>query len=390
MADGANTAGLPAKAWDEFCDQLRALGRDIVGEGYPSDPIDQVDGYHHVALLVESGLRWYLDSGDAEFPRLCRLDDTAEVADNWFAPISSEHTYRLTGSAAHLFDINVSVHAGWGFLGQRGSWGDLGFRDFDIAEDGSFEVILSAEKHEGNWLELSPEARLLQVRGFYSDWDEHTSGAFDLVRVGSEGQAPPRATPESLAAGLEGAAAYARGYLEFHKATVEGGSFPAEPNTINEMKHFAGGNRNLWYGMGAFDLERGQALLVGFDAPNARMWNAQWLNRPWYANPDLLYHQTSLVGTHSHVDADGRIRFVLCADDPGIPNWLDTGGYHEGVFVVRWFWADESPEVTARLVGVDELRDALPADHPHTTPEERAAQLDRRRRHLQFRGRGGA
>ncbi|MBK8288111.1 MAG: hypothetical protein IPK95_05270 [Cellvibrionales bacterium] len=33
-----------------------------------------------------------------------------------------------------------------------------------INSDGSFEVIASSTPHEGNWLRMAPESRLIQVR----------------------------------------------------------------------------------------------------------------------------------------------------------------------------------------------------------------------------------
>ena len=35
-------------------------------------------------------------------------------------------------------------------------------------------------------------------------------------------------------------------------------------------------------------------------------------------------------------DTDGRTTYVVSPADPGIANWLDTGGLHEGFVMMRW------------------------------------------------------
>src|SRR5690606_12572332 len=47
------------------------------------------------------------------------------------------------------------------------------FSKFDIAPDGSFEVIVSAQKHEGNWIQLDPEGdyQWLMFRPLLENWE---------------------------------------------------------------------------------------------------------------------------------------------------------------------------------------------------------------------------
>ena len=43
--------------------------------------------------------------------------------------------------------------------------------EFELGPDGEFEIILSAEPHEGNWLPLDEGATMLVVRHFFYDWE---------------------------------------------------------------------------------------------------------------------------------------------------------------------------------------------------------------------------
>jgi hypothetical protein len=104
-----------------------------------------------------------------------------------------------------------------------------------------------------------------------------------------------------------------------------------------------------------------------------------------YELVDPTDRQTSLNHRQARVDGDGKVRFVLSHRDPGVANWLDTGGRRVGQFTFRWFWANGDPTYSSRAVVVDGLDAVLPADTARVAPEERAAELHARRQHLAWR-----
>jgi hypothetical protein len=117
-----------------------------------------------------------------------------------------------------------------------------------------------------------------------------------------------------------------------------------------------------------------------------RYWNVQ-LADPLWNSIDWLNRQGSLNGGQARLDADGRFRAVIALEDPGVPNWLDPGGWREGAIMLRWTEASSGPAPTLRLVALDALRGALPADTPLVSPDERQAVLRARRRGVQLRRR---
>src|SRR4029077_1096790 len=94
---------LLATAWDKFCAELEQAGRDVLAAPYAAKGDDVVDGYHHIAHLLQRALHWQLWA-DADFPRFITLNDTFEFADNRFAPVRAGNSYCLTGNASSLFD----------------------------------------------------------------------------------------------------------------------------------------------------------------------------------------------------------------------------------------------------------------------------------------------
>ena len=148
-----------------------------------------------------------------------------------------------------------------------------------------------------------------------------------------------------------------------------------------------GGVQGQHYYQGLFRLEPGQVLLLETELPErVRYWNIQLSDMMWNS-VDWMNRQSSLNGGQARLDGDGKFRAVIAVDDPGVPNWLDTGGHHEGAIMLRWTEASSGPAPTLRLVNLADLRSHLPPDTPFVSPEERDSQLRARRRGVQLRRR---
>ena len=74
-------------------------------------------------------------------------------------------------------------------------------------------------------------------------------------------------------------------------------------------------------------------------------------------------------------EADGSYRIVISAQDPGVANWLDTGGYNEGLIQGRWNLCDGKPLPALKLVKLADLRRTLPTETGSVTPAEREKAL---------------
>ena len=94
---------------------------------------------------------------------------------------------------------------------------------------------------------------------------------------------------------------------------------------------------------------------------------------------DFAGRQTSLNMTQAWADDDARIRFVVAASDPGVPNWIDTEGHPEGMLVYRSIGTRSRPIPDSQVVSLAELRAHLPVAHPVVEGGMRRAQIARRR-----------
>jgi len=309
-----------------FCDGLRAApGHEALAEA--RDDLDAADGLQQFGMLTEVALRWFLRGADPDYPRFVEINDTPEVADNLFAAVRGDAVYRITGDVSELFDFNLSVHSSWVWIKPSLPFGDIGLRDIAVNEGGTFELILGGAERPGNWLVLPETAEFIQLREYHADFASHRAGLWTIERLDADDLAPPRQTSKDVAGRFAATLAWAGSYGSFHRWSIRSGStFPDQPNTMRPPAPNRGGNKHIWYGFGRYGLDEGEALVLEFARPEARLWSVQWLLDPWYENPDLLTQLTGITGDEAHLDNDGRVRIVFAARDPGVRNWLDVSG----------------------------------------------------------------
>jgi hypothetical protein len=136
---------------------------------------------------------------------------------------------------------------------------------------------------------------------------------------------------------------------------------------------------------GLYRLADDEAMIVETDVPkNCRYWSFL-IGDMQFRTIDWVNHQSSLNAFQAKLDPDGKLRAVIAMNDPGVPNWLDTGGYREGVIQGRWNLCDSAPIPVTKIVKLSQLRKNLPAGTPVVTPSERERQLRDRRLGAQMR-----
>ena len=87
---------------------------------------------------------------------------------------------------------------------------------------------------------------------------------------------------------------------------------------------------------GYWRLEPGTALVVEFAEPRCQQWNFQLCNH-WMENlADYFRGRGYMDSENATRRPDGRVRIVVAAADPGVPNWIDPGDRDHGVMGLRF------------------------------------------------------
>lgn len=379
-------------AWATFCDRMKELGRTIVGDGFPEDELDRVEGLRHLSRMVTLGLNLFVEYDDPEFPRFLRHnDDVTQWGGNnpdntyLYARIDPESTYRIYGNANGTSGFIVSVRDGFMHQG-REEVIDLSSEDIATDDQGSFELIISADERPGNWLRMLPNATQVGVRLYFDDWDDQTPPVFHIVKVGNEGLSPGRLRPEALSKGLGDAAAWVEDNLVYWNGWLRQ-RLPFLPvNAISPPMKVAGGsNEVITYAGGRLDLGPDDALVLTIEPLEADYVGLVYYTQTWFETGDLANRPTSLNQNQLHVEMDGRIRVVVCRTDPGHINWLDTEDRPTGLLVMRTLNGKTLPSVSAEVHARATLRTELPDDTRWLSDDERRRQVMRRREHIESR-----
>jgi hypothetical protein len=226
---------------------------------------------------------------------------------------------------------------------------------------------------------------MLNLREYYFDWQPRAPAIVTIERVDTAGTAPPVLTQARLAEMLDEAATIIERSITYWNDYLRAAKEELAPNTMGAPRHNAGGSSRIHYSFGFFELDRSQALLIEASPPDARFWDIQLYTMGWFEPFDYANHTTSLNHNQASLSTDGWFRTVVAADDPGVPNWLDTEGRAEGMITHRWIDTGSEPTIRARLLAIDDVRDALPPDTPSVDAARRRDEVRERQRHVAWR-----
>lgn len=448
MSDSDAAATLRA-AWDDMLAGLQhareALDSPELHAPPPSDR-GLAEGYRYLLGFVFSAIERAFFA-DPDFPYLRRaiqvLDkSTIDNADAMYltTPIDGAQSYRVRGHVADhrhwrgeapapagrkapqyvIFEAHTGYAGDTGGLaelrpGGRTNTGKLDVSSLQVDADGAFEILLAPERpdgYDGNFIAtrrtskrtgLTHTAEHLSMRVLFHDWEREDPLDLHIAQVGKEGAHPPALDPVAAATAMRRVAEVVdnqmRFWNEFYDVVLEtygdrngDGECYMPRNALNAPSPAGlatgGGQSTNVYSGGIYELGPDESLVIDVDVPVAPAYSGFHLANLWGESHDYANRLSSLNGFQVERDADGRIRYVVAHDDPGVPNWLDTTGLPEGFMSLRWTYPqtpDRLPTVEVRKVPASEVRKHLPAETRTVDAAERRERIRIRQEHVQRR-----
>jgi hypothetical protein len=369
------------QAWDHLLETLRRSADVVLGDSVPGEPMDRASGFRHLLVLLGVGIDELLRRGLDQVPAV--KPSGMDAAYKWGmecpdciyvgSALKGGMTYRLWGNRGTARYVGLQVMAG-----MASSFNAL-IDDFELGPNGEFEIFVSAEPHEGNWIPLDEGATMLVVRHFFYDWEHEAPVTMSIeplsgpTHVGERSSGDPKAVMARQVIALGD-------FLEENLKFFLGFSNPQAPNTFlppldGTAMGAAAENRPV---IGSWKLAPDEALIIEVTPPEGVYWSYS-LGNVWWETIDYGNRQSSLNGFQASVDGDGKVRVVVAHHDPGVANWLDTAGHSEGPIILRCVRTDTAPVPITKLVPYDRLIEELP-DTRRVSPAERTAAIDIRRR----------
>lgn len=276
------------------------------------------------------------------------------------AMIDGGRRYRVRGTRGTSAYLGFQVLAGTGLTPRRmGAY--VSDRDLAVRPDGAFGFVLAAEPPAPDelagdrWVPIPADASAIVVREYVGDRDGEELAALAIDPVDPVG---PPAPPTDAALGL---AFTAMGWTMAKLTTLHQTIRPdllELPNQLVTAEAAALGAADTTpdnlYVIGTFRLAPHEALVIDLEPPATRYWSVA-VENIWHECIDVRRRRSSLTHAGAVAAADGSVQIVVSAADPGVSNWLDTGGRHRGFVLIRWLDNPDPPRVITRVVPVADL-----------------------------------
>ena len=344
-----------AAVWSSNQDKLRPKVTCITRLGHP------------VGGRAIPGSRWGIDNPDSVYRVI---------------PISGDERYEIRGRVGQhrmtenyftLWDANMGTVA------------VLNGRTMAVDSDGSFVITVDSNPagDRPNHVQTTGEAHEFYIRDVLLNWDRDDPNHLTVQRLGGPPATPPRTLDEQAEA-----AADMMAYFANFTGKLSHGIYKMPPNNFNLAwsADKVGAMRNQVYVMGRFDLAPGEAFVVNVGDGGAEYFTVP-LSNIWGTTLDIVDRTGSLNKSQSVANDDGTYTYVISPTDPGVANWIDSGGLREGILTLRMaeFGPDGPTEdlgARGRVVTLDDLEAQVPGLR-RVSEQERATELaDRRAAYL--------
>lgn len=283
--------------------------------------------------------------------------------------------------------------------------------------DGTFTITADATPADGrvNHLQLPADATLIATRNTLSDWGTEVPMSLQISRVGGPPNSlfsqlggfaipglgpavvrsplltklvslvPPLPSVPPLVRGTVTAVIMALGIQREAKYMAVATTDPTtgqrqDPNVLRDPTRNAEFLATQLQSAGYFQLDDDQALVLTID-PDGAGYFVVPVTDDWTVTEDYWNEQTSLNISQAVANDDGTYTIVVSPTDPGVANWVSTGGLHQGTISLRFQVLPDgaTPTVHSRLVSLGDLATVLPPHTRYVTAEERAAQIATRK-----------
>lgn len=333
-----------------------------------------------MAASLEAALNFWSASDPAN-PRFSRFvrPDRKLLGDNpdalyYFAPVRSDRQYVVRGNVTGADYTSFTVERSDKNGGMpKGLGATLNDSEFDIASDGSFEIMVGGPRRERNWLELAPDARSITTRHYF-EWTNSAAAdpklhiPLSISPVEPMGAVPPP-SDEVVAERLRATSAYFNTILAVgrpsdvvrdsplrspYSSTVANVFPDPRIKTDNRSVGYAAADNR--YFMAPYKLAPDEALEMRGQFPECRFANVLLFSR-YLCTYDYLNHQVSLNRKQTKMEPDGSFRMIVAHSDPGVPNWLSTQGREQGTVFWRFLLPEgEIQPIKTRVVKLSSLR----------------------------------
>lgn len=387
--------------WSKFCDRLKAAGKRVFKDANPPTALQRADGFRYLTQNLSQAFDLALETKNTKYPRIHAFCSPSrklgsDNADCIYlqAWIDGQSIYKISGKkgSARFWNITVQgprsntaygnatsrpLHEPFGDKPEANIFGEQLVTDWD----GSFELFIGGEKQGQNWLPTTPGSRKLFFRQYFDSWEEEAA-EYRIERVGMT-TPRPMPDPNEMKEAMRWAADFVYNVTDYWPEwtwATHTASDPEKPNRFGSEENPGQNQTDQKRGRVAaqmwWELKDDEALIVEF--PDPRTFWMITCEAVFGNSMDFLYRPVSYTPSRTAVDADGKIRLVLTAKDPGYWNWIDNQAYTAGALSFRNVRANDLPALSTKVVKVADLAANMHPGSKKATEADRIGQLQQR------------
>jgi hypothetical protein len=350
-------------SWNEFCDSLKEAGSIIEGEELNDSFLDSAEGYRYLTRLLRVGLEMSLERGDKHFPEFYALcHDTAKFGgdnpDNLYqnATIDGSLNYRIWGHKGTVhylsFVTNENRYAEGGTMTKTG---ELYPKDMLFDNDGNFEIFLSHKPKQRNWLPMELGTNFVVVRQTFLDKLTEIPASFNIECLDGIDK-PLNLSIPHIEQGLKKAVNFVKGTSNTFNNWTK--IFKEQPNQFSSIEQSmflnAGGDPNIHYLYGNWELDEDQGLVIRTKIPTCEYWNFH-LNNHWLESLYYRYFDTCINNASANLESDGSLTVLVSAKNAGAKNWLDVAHHKSGTMTLRWVNSNTFPFPDTEVINLKDF-----------------------------------
>ncbi|OBJ38768.1 hypothetical protein A5630_28720 [Mycolicibacterium mucogenicum] len=298
--------------------------------------------------------------------------------------ISDGKSYVIHGKINGQMPPDVNITAQIGATGQSSAiiTGD----QLQVNPDGTFTIVAGRDPALAgttNYLFLGDgpagtNAGQIFVRNTVTDWNTNQGLSLTIEQTSGTNTTLPSAAITNIANGV---------VMQAVNVTSDAWLPLAGQHPVNTLPQPTNaGSQTLStqkQSIGHFNLADNEALVITLTPGTAKYFNVPVTNA-WTISPDYTTGDpTSLNNAQAIANPDGSYTLVVAKTDPGVANWVSTGGLNQGTIFARWQGLDPNatvqPTLSAQVVTLDQLKTVLPKTTVYVTEAQRAQQIAERR-----------
>ncbi len=366
MTDIHDQRVMDGRAWADFCDGLKAAGNVIFRPEAPERVLERAEGWRWLSRLTRAALDMAVEYSNPDFPGFYALSNEtirigADNPDNTYfnSTISGDHEYRIFGTRGTAPYLTFGSKANrYAVDGTMATTGEINAKDIDINPDGTFEIIASQRPRNRNWLPLAPDSDMIIGRETFLDRKAEVPCKIKIERIDGP-KAPLPLTAAEIDQGLQAAAKWVQGTAKTFADWTQ--LFMQQPNQLppihQAMSVNGGGDPNIRYYHGYWELAPDEALVIESEVPDCVFWNFQ-LDNYWMESLEYRWLPVWVNKHSAKYNPDGSVTIVIADQDPGIGNFIYTDHHLSGTMLLRWVSATSDPQPRCRVVKLASLKAA--------------------------------